>query len=211
MKSKLFIAIAILGLGLFSSCAKFPQTQFDATTAAIQTAKEAGADVYVPQVYQALTDSLKSATIKAEAVKAKWFLPSYTEVNALLTATLDSANKAKVKVEIRKTELKVENDTLIAEVKALLVTNKELLAKAPKGKDGKAALIAIATELAVVETTLTDVEALEKNGDLLEANSKIKAANEKALAINAELETAIAKTGIKTVKKAIVTKTKVKK
>ena len=198
MKSKLFIAIAILGLGLFSSCAKFPQTQFDATTAAIQTAKEAGADVYVPQVYQALTDSLKSATIKAEAVKAKWFLPSYTEVNALLTATLDSANKAKVKVEIRKTELKVENDTLIAEVKALLVTNKELLAKAPKGKDGKAALNAIETELSVVEISISEAETLSTT-DLLGANSKLKASKDKALSIKSELENAIGKTKLELV------------
>jgi len=198
MKSKLFIAIAILGLGLFSSCAKFPQTQFDATTAAIQTAKEAGADVYVPQVYQALTDSLKSATIKAEAVKAKWFLPSYTEVNALLTATLDSANKAKVKVEIRKTELKVENDTLIAEVKALLVTDKELLAKAPKGKDGKAALNAIETELSVVEISISEAETLSTT-DLLGANSKLKASKDKALSIKSELENAIGKTKLELV------------
>lgn len=198
MKSKLFIAIAILGLGLFSSCAKFPQTQFDATTASIQTAKEAGADIYVPQVYQALTDSLKSATIKAEAVKAKWFLPSYTEVNALLTATLDSANKAKVKVEIRKTELKVENDTLIAEVKALLVTDKELLAKAPKGKDGKAALNAIETELSVVEISISEAETLSTT-DLLGANSKLKASKDKALSIKSELENAIGKTKLELV------------
>jgi len=208
---KLFL-IALMGIALlFSSCAKFPQAQFDTTTAAIQTAKTAGADVYVPQVYQALTDSLKSATVKAEAVKAKWLFPSYKEVNALLAGTTEEAGKAVTKVGVRKAELTAENTKLSTEVCTLVESNKALLAKAPKGKDGKAALIAISTELSVVETTLTDVEALEKNGDLLEANSKIKAANEKALAINAELETAIAKTGIKTVKKAIVTKTKIKK
>ena len=87
MKRKLFILIALMGIGvIFSSCAKFPQAQFDSTTAAVQITKEAGADVYVPQVYQALVDSLKSATIKAEIVKSKWFFPSYKEVNTLLIA-----------------------------------------------------------------------------------------------------------------------------
>ena len=190
MKNKLFIVIALMGLTmLFSSCAKFPQTQFDATTAAVQTAKEAGADVYVPQVYQALTDSLKSATVKAEVVKAKWFFPSYNEVNTLLVATMDSAVQAKVKVDVKKAELKVENDTLVVEIKALVESNKVLLAKAPKGKDGKTALEAISTDLTVVETTLTEVETL----NLLEANSKLKVAKDKALSIKAELETAIAK------------------
>jgi len=190
MKNKLFIVIALMGLTmLFSSCAKFPQTQFDATTAAVQTAKEAGADVYVPQVYQALTDSLKSATVKAEVVKAKWFFPSYNEVNTLLVATMDSAVQAKVKVEAKKVELKVENDALVVEIKALVESNKVLLTKAPKGKDGKAALEAISTDLTVVETSLTEVETL----NLLESNSKLKVAKDKALSIKAELETAIAK------------------
>ena len=190
MKNKLFIVIVLMGLTmLFSSCAKFPQTQFDATTAAVQTAKEAGADVYVPQVYQALTDSLKSATVKAEVVKAKWFFPSYNEVNTLLVATMDSAVQAKVKVEAKKVELKVENDALVVEIKALVESNKVLLDKAPKGKDGKAALEAISTDLTVVETSLTEVETL----NLLESNSKLKVAKDKALSIKAELETAIAK------------------
>ena len=190
MKNKLFIVIALMGLTmLFSSCAKFTQTQFDATTAAVQTAKEAGADVYVPQVYQALTDSLKSATVKAEVVKAKWFFPSYNEVNTLLVATMDSAVQAKVKVEAKKVELKVENDALVVEIKALVESNKVLLTKAPKGKDGKAALEAISTDLTVVETSLTEVETL----NLLESNSKLKVAKDKALSIKAELETAIAK------------------
>ena len=194
MKSKLLILIALMGIVvLFSSCAKFPQTQFDATTDAVQTAKEAGADVYVPQVYQALTDSLKSATLKAEIVKTKWFFPSYKEVNILLIATKDSAVQAKAKVEVRKTELSTENDVLLVEVKTLIEENKILLTKAPKGKDDKAALAAIETDLTVVETTLTEVETLCSNGDLLGANSKIKVAKEKALSIKAELEGAIAK------------------
>ncbi len=194
MKNKLFIVIALMGLTmLFSSCAKFPQTQFDATTAAVQSAKEAGADVYVPQVYQALTDSLKSATIKAEVVKAKWFFPSYNEVNTLLVATMDSAVQAKVKVDVKKAELEAETHALLTEVTALVESNKVLLTKAPKGKDGKAALQAIATDLEVVSTTLVEVETICKSGDLLGANVKVKTAKDKALSIKAELETAIEK------------------
>ena len=194
MKNKLFIVIALMSLTmLFSSCAKFPQTQFDATTAAVQSAKEAGSDVYVPQVYQALTDSLKSATIKAEVVKAKWFFPSYKEVNTLLVATIDSAVQAKVKVEAKKAELEAETHALLIEVTALIEANKVLLTKAPKGKDGKSALDAISTDLEVLKTTLVEVETICKSGDLLGANSKVKVAKDKALLIKAELESAIEK------------------
>ena len=122
MKSKLIILITLMGFAvLFSSCAKYPQQQFDATTASIKDAKDAGADVYTPEVYQALVDSMNSATVKAEAAKAKTF-SNYTQVNELLVVTADNAVKAKANVEVRKTELKSENDSLIVEVKALVVT-----------------------------------------------------------------------------------------
>ena len=70
-----------------------------------------------------------------------------------------------------------------------------MVAKAPRGKEGKAALEAISSDITVAETTVTEVEALLANGDLLGSNDKIKAAKEKATAIKAELEDAIAKKG----------------
>ena len=71
MKSKLIIAIAAMGIAvLFSSCAKVPQAEIDAATAAIQGVKDAGADLYVPEAYQALVDSMKSANEKVEVAKA---------------------------------------------------------------------------------------------------------------------------------------------
>ena len=79
------------------------------------------------------------------------------------------------------------------EVKALVVENTALIAKAPRGKEGREALEAIKSDLAVAETTVTEVEALLANGDLIGSNDKIKAAKEKATSIKAELEEAIAK------------------
>ncbi|MCK9415797.1 hypothetical protein M0Q97_03955 [Candidatus Dojkabacteria bacterium] len=46
----------------------------------------------------------------------------------------------KTKTEARKAELKAETIELSATVKALNESNKELLTKAPKGKDGKEVL-----------------------------------------------------------------------
>jgi len=70
---------------------------------------------------------------------------------------------------------------------------KELLAKAPRGKEGKEVLDAITSELAVLETTVGEVSAQLASGDLLGAQSKVNAAKEKAMSIKTELETAIAK------------------
>ena len=61
--------------------------------------------------------------------------------------------------------------------------------------NGREALEAIKSDVAVAETTVTEVEALLANGDLIGSNDKIKAAKEKATSIKTELEEAIAKKG----------------
>ena len=195
MKSKLIIAIAAMGVAvLFSSCAKVPQAEVDSATAAIQEVKDAGADLYVPEAYQALVDSMKSANEKIEVAKAKWF-PNYTKAKELLAVVNQMAVDTKAKSEARKVELKAETEAMIVEVKALVEENKALIAKAPRGKEGREALEAIKSDVAVAETTVTEVEALLANGDLIGSNDKIKAAKEKATSIKAELEEAIAKKG----------------
>ena len=195
MKSKLMIAIAAMGVAvLFSSCQKVPQTEIDAATAAVQEVKDAGADLYVPEAYTALVDSMKSANEKVEVAKAKWF-PNYTKAKELLAYVSTTATDVKAKSEARKVELKAETEAMIGEVKTLIADNTALIAKAPRGKEGREALEAIKADLAVAETTVTEVEALLANGDLIGSNDKIKAAKEKATSIKAELEEAIAKKG----------------
>ena len=139
---------------------------------------------------------MKSANEKVEAAKQKWF-PSYTKAKATLAYVSQAAVDAKAKTEARKVELKNETTQLIGEVKALVEENKGLLAKAPRGKEGREALEAIKNDLGVAETTVTEVETALANGDLLGSNSKIKAAKEKATSIKSELEEAIAKKGKK--------------
>lgn len=195
MKSKLIIAIAAMGVAvLFSSCAKVPQTEIDAAQAAVQDVKDSGADLYVPEAYSALVDSMKSANESVEVAKAKWF-PNYSPAKEKLAVVNQMAADTKAKAETRKVELKAEVEAMIIEVKALVEENKALIAKAPRGKEGKAALEAISSDLAVAETTVTEVEALLANGDLIGSNDKIKAAKEKATSIKAELEAAIAAKG----------------
>ncbi|MEI7829864.1 MAG: hypothetical protein WCI31_08850, partial [Prolixibacteraceae bacterium] len=90
--------------------------------------------------------------------------------------------------------LKAEVTAAVAELTTTIAGDKELLAKAPKGKEGKAAVEAIGQEIGVVETVLTEVSAgLTNNDDILTLSEKVKPAVEKAKAINTELTDVIAK------------------
>lgn len=190
---KLFFVLALIGFTmLFSSCAKLPQEQLDAVTAAVDSTKVVGADVYVPELYQALTDSLASVNALVEAEKSKFF-SSYKNVKEGLTGVSQMATEVLSKTELRKAELVTENDSLLVEVQALVDSNMELVKVAPKGKEGKLALEQINSDIESINATVLEVETLVANGDILGANTKLKAAKELALTIKTELETVIAK------------------
>lgn len=193
VKSKLFfIALLFSASVLATSCASFPQAEYDATKAVVDSVKIVGADVYVPGAFKALNDSMSSAEIKLNSEKAEWFKTYRTSKTNLVRVT-NFAAEVKAKTEFRKVELVRENEALIVEVSGLVVTDTDLLKQAPKGKDDRLVLTAIKTDVSVAETSVTEAKTLGTAGDLLGANGKLKAAKEKALTVKSELETAITK------------------
>jgi molybdenum-dependent DNA-binding transcriptional regulator ModE len=178
-----------------ASCAKAPQAEIDSANAAIEAAKTAGADRYVPESFNAASEALKSATTAVEEQNSKFALfRNYDAAKTTLASVNTLAGKAVEETTAKKAALKAEVTQALTDLAALITANKELLAKAPKGKEGKAALEAIGQEIAVVETVNTEVTAgLANNEDILTLSGKIKPAVEKAKAINTELTEVTAK------------------
>ncbi len=177
---------------LFTSCGKVPQLELDAAHAAIEQAKAIGADVYASADFVVLQDSMRSVTEQMEVKKGKLFASYGTEKTQLAEIT-GMAAATESKTEARKQEVKLEIETVQAEVTSVVAQNAELLTQAPKGKEGAAALEAIKSENSLIETSVAEVDALIVSNDLLPALDKAKAAKTKALAINAELNEVVAK------------------
>ncbi|HAM99949.1 MAG TPA: hypothetical protein DCQ26_15215 [Marinilabiliales bacterium] len=194
MKSRLLIGVlALLGFAvLTTSCDKLPQVELDAAVAAVETAKAAQADIYAAEAFNALQDSMKVANENIELQKSKLF-KKYSVAKAQLIAVATLAPQVKQQAETKKAELMAEIDTTIAATKALIVENNELMLKAPKGKEGKAALEAMKSEIAVIEASLTEAANLQAAGNLFGSLDKAKAANAKATEINTELKEVTAK------------------
>ena len=178
-----------------ASCAKAPQAEIDAANAAIEAAKTAGADRYVPEAFNAASEALKTAVAAVEEQNSKFALfRNYDAAKTTLASVNTLASKAVEETTAKKSSLKAEVTQALTDIAALTTANKELLAKAPKGKEGKAALEAIGQEIAVVETVSTEVTTgVTNNEDILTLSGKIKPAVEKAKAINTELTDVIAK------------------
>ncbi|TSA26286.1 MAG: hypothetical protein D4R67_08125 [Bacteroidetes bacterium] len=196
MKKKLFLMLVGLGtiLMLTTSCAKLPQEDMDAANASIEAAKAAEADRYVPAEFNALQDTMTKATTEIEAQKSKFSLFRSYKAAKVLLAKVDTMAKTVTENAIaRKEEVKNEVQTALTEITPMIDEVKALIKKAPRGKEGKAALEAIQTDLAGVEATLTEVTTLINNGDYLTAQEKLNAAKAKLESLKQELQEAIAK------------------
>jgi hypothetical protein len=200
MKNVLFTIVALAGMAvLFTSCAKLPEMEMTNAKAAVEAAKAAEADRYVPAEYRAVQDSLNTAMTEVENQKSKFVLfRSYKKVTVKLNNVITLAGTVKTNAGIKKEQVKAEAQQTLATATATVAEVKELIAKAPKGKEGKEALEAIQSDLALVEASLAEVSTLINNGDYLTALDKVKAANDKVNSLKGELQDAIAKKGMKT-------------
>ncbi|MBN2610716.1 MAG: hypothetical protein JXB00_04090 [Bacteroidales bacterium] len=192
---KKIFGLGLLALGLavmLSGCGKLPQADIDAATAAIDSAKMAGANVYIAEEFVAIEDSLKSAIEKIEQQKSKMFKNFAEPVKQLQEVKMLAAEATK-KAATVKEQVKQEVQSALGEVTTMVAENKDLITKAPKGKEGKAALEAMQSELGVIETSVAEATTLFDSGEFMTAKEKIMAAKEKAVSINTELKDAIAK------------------
>ncbi|MBE0673275.1 MAG: hypothetical protein IH591_01310 [Bacteroidales bacterium] len=193
MKRIVFSGIVTVALALLmSGCGKLPQAEMDAAKAAVEAAKEAQADVYIPVEFAGIQDSLNAYVAAVEAQKSKFF-KSYGDVKVKLDSLVSQAAVVKENAAVKKEEVRVQTETLMAQLTAMVAENNGLIVKAPKGKEGAAALEEIRNEMTVIEAAAAEAATIFANGDYMAAHDKVKAALENATSINTELKEAIAK------------------
>lgn len=193
MKRKSLMGLVSLMMLLFlAGCGKVPQDKIDAAKAAIETLRAAEADVYVPEEFANLENQMKTimAIIEAENSKTfKNFKEQIVQLENIVASTggiIENANEAK-EVVLGETE------GLFEQIKTVLAENKDLMAKAPKGKEGAAVLEEMRNEIAIIETSVAEAHSMFENGNYKAASDKVKAAIEGVQSINTELQEAIAK------------------
>jgi hypothetical protein len=184
--------LLIVATTMLVSCGKVPQAEIDQANTAIEAAEASGASLYVPDVFAVVQDSMNSVLESIEVEKSKFFR-NYSDAKEALLGITTMAGEVKAKSEARQEELKAEIQTKMTNVQALLDENKQLLTKAPKGKEGTAALTAIKNEITVIEGSVAEAKTMFEGGELIATVDKLNVALEQATAINTELKEVIAK------------------
>ncbi|MBN1107994.1 MAG: hypothetical protein JXR66_03085 [Bacteroidales bacterium] len=197
MKTKIFMGMAAVAFAaILAGCGKTPQTEIDATNAAIEAAKAAEADIYLPAEFAALQDKMNAVNTAVEEQKGK-LLKKFTTVKEDLAAVTAEANQVAANVVAKKDEVKAQAQTLMNDIKAVVEENAKLLPKLPRGKEGAAVIEQIKADLGTVDTAVAEAQGLFDKGAFMDAYNKIKAASEKANALNTEIKEVLTKARIR--------------
>jgi transaldolase len=197
MKSRILMGLAVIAMvTVLSSCGKKPQVEIDSTNAAIEAAKAAEANVYLPAEFAAVQDSMNAIMAAIETKEGKLFRNMTAEKDKLNAVTAQ-ANQVAANVAAKKEEVKKEAETLLNDIKTVIAENGKLVVKLPRGKEGAAVIEQIKADLANVNTAVADAQGAYDKGAYMDALTKIKAAKEKADGLNAEIKEALTKARIR--------------
>jgi len=197
MKNRILMGLtAIAMIAILTGCGKKPQVEIDATNAAIEAAKAAEANVYLPDEFTAVQDSMNAIMADIEAQEGKLF-KKFGDAKEKLASASALANELASKVETKKEEVKAEAETLLDEIKTVLAENSKLVPKLPRGKEGAAVIEQIKADLSNVDAAVAEAQTAYDNGAFMDALNKIKAAKAKADGLNEEIKEALTKARIR--------------
>lgn len=197
MKNKILMGLAaILMVAVLASCGKKPQAEIDAANAAIEAAKTAEADVYLPDEFAALQDSLNAVMEDITAQESKLF-KNFGTAKEKLASILTLAEQVTANAGTKKEETKAEVATLLESIKPVIEETSKLIPKLPRGKEGAEVIEQIKADVATVDAAIVEAQGLFDNGSFMDAYNKIKAAKEKADGLNAEVKEVLTKARIR--------------
>jgi hypothetical protein len=186
------LALALIVVFAFTSCAKQPTQLMDAAKAAVQGVIDAKGNVYAKDELAKLQGDLQAA-LDAVTAQAKKFFKKYGPAKEMLNKVVADADSVKALIPGRIAEAKAAAETELNAAKAAVEEAKALLEKAPKGKGTKADIEAMKADLAGLETAMADVDAALAAEDYFGAKDKAAVIKEKAAAIVEQVNAAIAK------------------
>lgn len=186
----------IVMIGILAGCGKVPQAQIDATNAAIEAARTVQADIYLPDEFAAIQDSMNAILVNIELQKSKLF-KNFGEEKDRLDQVTNMANQTAARVDAKKEEVKQEVQNLLNETRNVVAENSRLVTRLPRGKEGAQVIEQIKADLSGVENAVSEAQNLFDKGAFMDALNRVKAARAKADGLNSEMKEVLTKARIR--------------
>jgi dsDNA-binding SOS-regulon protein len=186
----LFISLLIL-TGMIIGCGSVPQQKVDEANAALEAAKTAEADRYVPDRYNAAKGALDGAMAEVKKQDSKLMFKNFDEAGKMLDNAINLAKEAEQAAVARKQEVSQELPLLMEQLKDAIKQVKTLMKRAPRSKESMMALQSIKNDLDNLERIPDSANAAMQSGDYMNAYNSVKGGIDRANALINELNQAI--------------------
>ncbi len=188
------VGLAGLAMVVMTGCAQPPTEQLQAAQNTVEAARAAGASEYAKEDFIALEQQLALAQDElAKQDKALAIFRSYSEADKILIKVVETGGHVAAKAAQNKEAAKTAAVALEKEAQQVVASAKELLAKAPMGKE-RAALEVIKQDMAGLETSLSAVHQFIEKEDYRGAEAQAKAVKQEGATLSTEIQRAIDKT-----------------
>ena len=193
ISQRFVVGIAGVATILLIGCAQPPTEQLGAAQKTVDAAKAAGAAEYAKEDFTALEQQFALAQDElAKQERALSIFRSYTDADKMLIKVVESGGHVAAKAAQNKEAAKTAALAMEKEAQKIMASAKELMAKAPTGKE-RAAVETIKQDLSGLETSVGAVRQLIEKEDYLGAEVQAKALKEKIVAVSGEIQNAIDK------------------
>jgi hypothetical protein len=194
MLKRLSLVFAVLVLMAIAGCSKPPEAEMQASQTAIDQARAAEAEQYVPDVFRIAADTLNAANAAKQEQDSKFALfRSYGKSKEMFIRAKALADNAATEAAAEKERVRVQVEGLITQAQAAIDSANAALAKAPKGKGNKAEIELIKNDLTTLGAQFEEAKNNFTAGKYLVARSKVEAVMQKANGIINEITMAAAK------------------
>jgi hypothetical protein len=171
------------------ACAKAPQEDIDAAKAELDKARQAQADTWAPNDFQAANEAWSAADAEIQAQNQK-FMKNYDKAKELLATAKEDAAKATTAAAANKEQAKKDAEASIAAADTALQTAEGNLKVAPVTKDSKADLALFKSDLETLKGTLEQAKQSMSSEDYKKALESANSVKDKATSIADQLEEA---------------------
>ncbi len=199
LEMKNIFAVLILALGfslLATGCSSAPTEEINATKEVLQSIQNDDVSSYAPESLAAAEDAMSKALAEVQTQDQKFTMfRDYKQSATLLKSAKDLADKAKNDAQANKIKAKADAEAAVAALPPILLEAAGLLAKAPKGKDTKADLEIMQSDLKLAEEAAMEANNAISAERYLDALAKANTAKEKAGLIIEQVKAAQQKVG----------------
>ena len=186
------IVVGLFSVLLVAGCAKAPTQEMTDAKAKVEAVTNADTQTYAAEELAQLTNDLNAAIEEVNVQDEKWF-GNFDKAKEMLAAIGTSADNVTAVAAQKKEEAKNAAVAAQAEAIAAIEAAKALLAQAPTGKETKAEIEMLNSDLAGYEESLAGIQASIDQEKYAEASDSANLIKENAASVSSQVQAALDK------------------